>query len=270
MHTNISLSHPNANPFESIKRHDAQGNEYWMAKDLLKMLGYKTWKRIKDTVERAKISATNSGVDVEAHFPEVVQMAQIGGSQAYREVVEDYKLSRHAAYLVAMNGDPRKPEIAAAQAYFAVKTREAEVVIPQQAEELERMKLMLQIERERNLGRQLDSSMVAMHGKDVVLALRGYEDVIVEVDRPITEVIDQRCGDRRKGMTTKQLNDYLKQKTGHAFKSGTQLAKYLEQHAPELLDLVQRPITQDFVNEENIEAVMRVLEKRDRQRLIGE
>lgn len=78
-------------------------------------MGYRTWKRIKDTVERAKISARNSGVNISYHFVNVVQMAQIGDSQAFRETLKDYKLSRYACYITAMNGDPRKPEIASAQ-----------------------------------------------------------------------------------------------------------------------------------------------------------
>lgn len=114
-------------PFDQIKKIDEQGNEYWLATELLTLLGYKTWKRIKDTVERAKISAKNSGIDPSHHLVDVVQMAQIGTSQAFREVLDDYKLSRHACYLVAMNGDPRKSQIAAAQNYFAFKTLEAEL-----------------------------------------------------------------------------------------------------------------------------------------------
>ena len=47
------------------------------------------------------------------------------GSRTEREI-EDYFISRFGAYLFAMNGDPRKPEVAAAQAYFAVQTRRAE------------------------------------------------------------------------------------------------------------------------------------------------
>lgn len=123
----ITISNSNKSPFEEMKQVDPDGTEYWLATDLLTAMGYKAWKRIKDTVERAKISAFNSGLDVSYHFDNVVQMAQIGDSQAFREVLKDYKLSRHACYITAMNGDPRKPEIAAAQSYFAVKTREAEL-----------------------------------------------------------------------------------------------------------------------------------------------
>ncbi|WP_242062412.1 BRO family protein [Nostoc punctiforme] len=114
-------------PFDQIRKIDDDGTEYWLATELLTLLGYQTWKRIKDTVERAKVSAKNSGINPSHHLVDVVQMAQIGTSQAFREVLNDYKLSRHACYLVAMNGDPRKLQIAAAQNYFAFKTREAEL-----------------------------------------------------------------------------------------------------------------------------------------------
>jgi DNA-damage-inducible protein D len=129
----ITFDESHASPFDQIKQVDSDGSEYWLATELLTLLGYQTWKRIKDTVERAKISAKNSGLDQSCHLVDVVQMTQIGTSQAFREVLKDYKLSRHACYLVAMNGDPRKSAIAAAQNYFAVKTREAELA-PQTSE----------------------------------------------------------------------------------------------------------------------------------------
>jgi DNA-damage-inducible protein D len=122
-----TLSNNNTSSFDQVRHQDAEGVEYWLATELLTLLGYKTWKRIKDTVERATISVKNSGLDESHHFANVVQMAQIGDSQAFRETLKDFKLSRHACYLVAMNADPRKPEIAAAQNYFAIKTREAEL-----------------------------------------------------------------------------------------------------------------------------------------------
>ena len=128
----INLGKSDTSPFDQIKQIDESGNEYWLATDLLASMGYRTWKRIKDTVERAKVSARNSGVNVSDHFVNVVQMAQIGDSQAFREVLKNYKLSRYACYITAMNGDPRKPEIAAAQSYFASKTRDAELSLQNQ------------------------------------------------------------------------------------------------------------------------------------------
>ncbi len=128
----INLSKSDTSPFDKIKQIDELGTEYWLATDLLASMGYRTWKRIKDTVERAKVSARNSGANVSDHFTNVVQMARIGDSQAFREVLKNYKLSRYACYITAMNGDPRKPEIAEAQTYFALLTREAELGLQNQ------------------------------------------------------------------------------------------------------------------------------------------
>ena len=123
----ITVNDGNTSPFDQLKKIDELGTEYWLATDLLASMGYRTWKRIKDTVERAIFSARNSRINVSYHFANVVQMAQIGDSQAFRETLKDYKLSRYAHLFTAMNGDPRKPEIAAAQSYFAFLTREAEL-----------------------------------------------------------------------------------------------------------------------------------------------
>ncbi|GEM_PF-1267304 len=156
-------------PFDQIKQIDEDGTEYWLATELLASMGYRTWKRIKDAVARAKISAQNSGVNVSYHFDDVVQMAQIGASQAFREVLKDYKLSRYACYITAMNGDPRKPEIAAAQSYFAAKTHEAELAsqnqellssVPEILEQQNR-KLMKQEEQIRLLQSQVQNLLSA-------------------------------------------------------------------------------------------------------------
>ena len=144
--TNLSLPDSQSNsPFDSIKRLEKDGTEYWLSTELLSMLGYKSWKRQKETVERAILSAKNSGETVESHFVDVVQMVQIGDSKAFREVLKDFKLTRYAAYLTAQNGDPRKPEIAMAQSYFAIKTREAEVIIPAKNDRIRELELMVQL-----------------------------------------------------------------------------------------------------------------------------
>lgn len=107
-------------PFDSIRRIDRTG-EYWTGRELMPLLGYEQWRRFEDSIERAIAAASNAGHNTDRAFCRLRQEAT-GGRPAY-----DYRLTRYAAYLVAMNGDPRKPEIAAAQTYFAVKTREAEV-----------------------------------------------------------------------------------------------------------------------------------------------
>ncbi|MDF5728882.1 MAG: DNA-damage-inducible protein [Rhizonema sp. PD38] len=112
-------------PFDQIKNTDDADNEYWLARQLQPILGYKQWRRFEEAIERAKLACINVGDDDLAHFAKVgnlVERSQGGGSSQ-----SDYKLSRYACYLTAMNGDPRKTEIAQAQSYFALKTREAEL-----------------------------------------------------------------------------------------------------------------------------------------------
>ncbi len=112
-------------PFDAIRQINENGQEYWSARDLQSPLGYVKWERFKDAVERAMIACKNSGHTPEDHFPDVGK--GIKGGKGVDMEIQDYHLSRYACYLVAMNGDPRKPEIASAQTYFATKTREAEL-----------------------------------------------------------------------------------------------------------------------------------------------
>ncbi len=115
-------------PFDRIKQISPDGVEYWSARDLQPELGYERWERFTDAMDRAMAAAANSGAEPLDHFRGAAKMVPIG-SGAHREVI-DFHLTRYGAYLIAMNGDPRKPEIAAAQTYFTVRTREAETAPP--------------------------------------------------------------------------------------------------------------------------------------------
>lgn len=117
----------NESPFDSIRHLDEHGNEFWYGRELMPFLEYQSWKRFFETIERAKMACKNSGNVVTSHFDNIVQMQQIGDSQAIRNVITDVKLTRYACYLTAMSGDPRKEAIAKAQTYFAIKTNQAEI-----------------------------------------------------------------------------------------------------------------------------------------------
>jgi DNA-damage-inducible protein D len=112
--------------FESYAQRTDDGVEYWLARDVQHLLGYAKWENFMNAISRAKTACEGSGQCVADHFPDVRKMVDLGsGSQ--REV-DDILLTRYACYLVAQNGDPKKPEIAFAQTYFAVQTRKAELI----------------------------------------------------------------------------------------------------------------------------------------------
>lgn len=119
--TALATSEPeDRSPFDAIRRTRPDGSEYWSARDLVEPLGYSQWRDFDSAVNRAKIACANSGNDVTSNFADARKINKSSPAG------QDWELSRFACYLVAMNGDPRKPEISAAQVYFAVKTREAE------------------------------------------------------------------------------------------------------------------------------------------------
>lgn len=121
-HNPDAIAAANSSPFDALRRSDEIG-EFWSARDLMAPLGYGAdWRNFAAAIDRAKVTAKNTEFDVDRVF---VAVTENPGEQGGRPR-SDYRLTRHAAYLVAMNGDPRKPEIAQAQQYFAVKTREAE------------------------------------------------------------------------------------------------------------------------------------------------
>lgn len=109
--------------FDDI-RHDNTSREFWSARELQKILGYASWDKFQNAIKRAQKSFATSEVtkyyNIKDHFRQVGKMVTLG-SGARRELI-DFELSKYACYLIAQNGDPDKPEIAQAQAYFNIQT----------------------------------------------------------------------------------------------------------------------------------------------------
>ena len=111
--------------FENIKHSDADGNEFWLARELAPLLDYPQWRNFLPVLDRAREACRTSGQREEDHFADIRKMVGIG-SGARREV-EDLRLSRYACYLIVQNGDPSKAVIANGQTYFAMQTRRQEL-----------------------------------------------------------------------------------------------------------------------------------------------
>ncbi len=111
--------------FEGIRQLDPDGNEYWSARKLAKVLDYSEYRHFLPVIERAREACQNSGHPLADHIEDILDMVAIG-SGAQREVA-DVRLSRYACYLIVQNGDPSKPVIANGQTYFAMQTRRQEL-----------------------------------------------------------------------------------------------------------------------------------------------
>ncbi len=187
--------------FEAIKHVDGDSVEYWIARELSPLLGYKRWENFETAIGRAKIACENVGEDIRDHFRDVTKMVDIG-SGAHRDLA-DYELTRFAAYLIAMNGDPNKDEIAAAQTYFAVQTRRQEIadIDARQRKSLsedERRVLLRDEIKEHNksLASAAKSHGVAKPVEYAVFQNEGYKGLYGGLDRTGIQ--------RRKTLTDKQ------------------------------------------------------------------
>ena len=185
--------------FDQYSNTDENGVEYWLARDIMKPLGYTQWRNFETTIKRAMVSCETAKTPVQNHFAEVSKMVSLGSGSTRK--LKDYKLTRYACYLVAQNGDPRKDEIALAQAYFAIKTRTQEL-IEQRVAEIQRLQSRKALsETEKQL-----ASVVFERGVDS----RGFARIKSQGDRALFGGHDTKAMKKRLGVSDrKPLADVL-------------------------------------------------------------
>lgn len=109
-------------PFDDIMHIEEDGTEWWSARELKDAMKYKEWRNMENVIRKARSSCRNSGQQPSDHFVDVNKNSNTPGRPGL-----DVQMTRFGCYLVAMCGDPDKFEVAAAQQYFAVQTRVAEL-----------------------------------------------------------------------------------------------------------------------------------------------
>ena len=170
------LSNNSANLFDSIKHTNEYGQEFWYARELRKVLEYTEWRNFQKVITKAKDACENSGMPVTECFVEVNKTSPMphGGTKP----LDDIMLSRYACYLVAMNGDPSKDVIAHAQTYFAVKTRQQELIenYDQLSEDQKRLAIRREmIEHNKSLAEAAQNAGVVTSLDFAIFQNKGYQ-----------------------------------------------------------------------------------------------
>ena len=214
--------------------HVEDGVEYWLARDLMEPMGYTRWENFAEVVKRAKVSCETNKTPVDSHFRDTTKMVTAGVAA---RAVKDYKLTRYACYLIAQNGDSNKPEIALAQAYFAVQTRRQEL-IEQRFAEIQRLQARHSLsDSEKQLSgiafkRGVDSkgfAIIKSKGDEALFGGRSTAEMKQQLGVPKSAALADRLADVLKG--PHELDDGLQRRGTRLVRSGPdQTRTRREQH----------------------------------------
>ena len=205
--------------FDTIAKHIEDDNgdtmEVWYARELQNVLGYARWENFVVVINRAMESCKTQNISIDDHFREVTKMVVLG-SNAERSV-KDFMLTRYACYLIAQNGDPKKEEIAFAQSYFAVQTRNAELIE-------ERLQLLSRLETRERLRcseKQL-SQNIYQRGVDD----KGFGRIRSKGDTTLFGGVNTEQMKQRLGVKSGALADHLPTLTIAAKNLATEMTNY--------------------------------------------
>ena len=113
-----NLAHAN-NPFEGIKHIDSEtGQEYWLARELMRLIQYSRWEDFENPIRKAMSSLETFGINPQEHIRQTANEFRDVHNRIRKEA--DYCLTRHGCNIVFQNCDPNKPMIAQAQAYYSL------------------------------------------------------------------------------------------------------------------------------------------------------
>lgn len=249
-------------PFDAIRRCDDDG-EFWSARELSGILGYPRWAEAEDMIDRAKAACQITGNSVVENFSGLTLKTNGRPKQ-------DYRLSRFACYMIAQNGDPRKPEVAQAQVYFAVKTREAEVVIPAQNDRIRELELEVRALELRTGLVNLTNTIVGLRGEALGLTIAGLNvGQIIEVKIPVTEVLNPVTGKCDEFLDAKQLASEVARRSGQKVKNADFIRKVKSANRDDLILPVTRNMTCEYIRAEDLNEAIDVVFAKSKQQLLG-
>ena len=179
--------------FENIKHIDENGEDFWYARELQKVLGYTEWRNFDKVINKAK-SACKSAGNVENHY--FVNVTKIVPTGISEKAIPDYKLSRYACYLIVQNGDPSKEVIALGQTYFAVKTRQQELIenYDDLTEDQKRVAIRDQlIEQNKSLVEAAKNAGIITPIEYATFQNRGYQGLYGGLTAQLLQRVKEKC-----------------------------------------------------------------------------